>query len=220
MSRELRGTAVLASGGVESAVLLHHVADEGGRVQPVYVRQGFPWERTEVSWLSRFLDATRRRELLPLEILVLPLADLYPEDHFARTGKIPPAGRPDEEFYLPGRNVTILGKTGVLAATLGLAEIALGPLGTNPFPDATPDFFARMGAALTAGLDHPVRIRAPFLAFEKNDVLRLGKDLPLELTFSCMSPIDDRHCGHCGKCFERQEAFSAAGLADRTDYAA
>lgn len=219
MSQPPRGTAVLASGGIESSVLLHHVADEGEPVQPVFVRQGFPWERTEVRWLDTFLDASRRPEFLPLDVLVLPLADLYPDDHFGRTGEIPPAGTPDEEFYLPGRNVTLLGKAGVFAATRGLSAIALGPLGSNPFPDATPSFFSKMEELLSEGLDHPLRIRAPFLAFGKADVLRLGKELPLELTFSCMAPSGERHCGLCGKCEERQKAFRAAGLPDRTDYA-
>ena len=220
MSDTPRGTAVLASGGVESAVLLHHIADDGDPVLPVFVRQGFPWERVELARLEGFLEATHRPEILPLEVLVLPLADLYPDDHFGVTGEIPPAGRPDEEFYLPGRNVTLLGKTAVLAAARNLAAIALGPLGSNPFPDATPSFFRKMEEALAEGLDHPFRIRAPFLDLRKEDVLRLGRDLPLELSFSCMSPEGDRHCGRCGKCWERREAFRASGLADRTDYAA
>jgi 7-cyano-7-deazaguanine synthase len=97
--------------------------------------------------------------------------------------------------------------------------VALGPLRSNPFPDATPEFFRRMEDALSLGLDHRLRIRAPFLAFSKPDILRLGRNLPLDETFSCMAPADGRHCGVCGKCEERRIAFRAAGVPDRTDYA-
>jgi len=44
--------------------------------------------------------------------------------------------------------------------------------------------------------------------------------VPLEHTLSCMSPAGSRHCGVCSKCRERQDAFKAAGVVDRTAYAA
>lgn len=214
-----KGIAVLASGGVDSAVLLHHLADAGVAVQPVFVRQGFRWERVELLWLERFLEAEPRPEFRPVEVLVMPLADLYPEDHFGRQGAVPVAGRPDEECYLPGRNVTVLAKTGVFAALSNLRGIALGSLRSNPFPDATPEFFESMAATLSAGLSHELEISTPLLAFTKPEVILLGKRLPLELTFSCMKPAGERHCGLCAKCEERRQAFRDAGLPDRTDYA-
>ena len=45
---------------------------------------------------------------------------------------------------------------------------------------------------------------------------RLG--VPMELTLSCMQPVDSAHCGRCNKCRERREAFTAAGIEDRTTY--
>jgi 7-cyano-7-deazaguanine synthase len=214
------GIAVLSSGGVDSAVLLHHLADTGEPIHPVFVRQGFRWERAEVLWLERFLEQAPRPEFRPLEVLVLPLADLYPEDHFGRAGEVPLAGEPDEECYLPGRNVTVLAKAGVFAAVRNLRAVALGPLKSNPFPDATPGFFRRMARVLTEGLDHPLEILAPLLAFTKEEVLLLGKRLPLQLTFSCMEPAGELHCGRCAKCGERRQAFRASGLPDPTRYAA
>jgi 7-cyano-7-deazaguanine synthase len=46
----------------------------------------------------------------------------------------------------------------------------------------------------------------------------MGRDLPLELTFSCIWPKDHLHCGECGKCAERIKAFHAVDIEDRTDY--
>ena len=220
MNTSTDGVAVLTSGGVESAVLLHHIADEGVPVTPVYVRQGFRWERTEVHWLEQFLERTTRPEFQPHEVLVLPLADLYPEGHFGLSGPVPVAGTPDEDCYLPGRNVTILAKAGVFATTRGLSSIVLGSLGSNPFSDATPSFFELMAKVISIGLDCPVEIRAPFLALTTQEVLLLGRNLPLETTFSCMEPAGLAHCGVCAKCHERRVAFRGAGLADRTEYAA
>lgn len=219
MSAQDRGVAVLTSGGVESAVLLHHIADEGVPVIPVYVRQGFRWERTEVLWLEQFLHETRRPGFRPLEVLVLPLADLYPMGHFGTSGAVPAAGTPDEDCCLPGRNVTILAKAGVFAGTRGLSAIAIGSLGSNPFPDATRAFFEQMAVTISTGLGRTLRIRAPFLALRKPEVILLGRNLPLERTFSCMDPDGQRHCGVCAKCHERREAFRSAGLPDRTAYA-
>jgi 7-cyano-7-deazaguanine synthase len=49
--------------------------------------------------------------------------------------------------------------------------------------------------------------------------MELGRGLPLELTFSCLRPADQLHCGACNKCAERQAAFQAAGMRDGTRYA-
>jgi 7-cyano-7-deazaguanine synthase len=45
-----------------------------------------------------------------------------------------------------------------------------------------------------------------------------GRDLPLDLTFSCIDPKDGRHCGDCNKCDERRQAFAMAGMEDPTPY--
>jgi 7-cyano-7-deazaguanine synthase len=49
--------------------------------------------------------------------------------------------------------------------------------------------------------------------------MALGRDMPLELTFSCLAPVAGLHCGRCNKCAERQAAFRDAGIDDRTEYA-
>jgi 7-cyano-7-deazaguanine synthase len=58
----------------------------------------------------------------------------------------------------------------------------------------------------------------PLAALDKRQVMQLGRDLPLELTFSCLDPQEGAHCGKCNKCAERQRAFRDASLVDRTCY--
>jgi 7-cyano-7-deazaguanine synthase len=212
--------AVLLSGGLDSAVLVAQAA-AAAVVQPVYVRAGLAWETEELSLVERLLQApTYASRVLPLIRLTLDFADLYPDTHWARVGAPPAYDTPDEDVYLPGRNILLLSKAGVLCALLGIPRLAIGPLAGNPFPDATPQFFESIARTLSLGLDHPLQIDTPLVAMHKEDVIRLGASLgvPFELTLSCMKPAGGCHCGSCSKCRERRDAFAAAGVKDPTEY--
>ena len=126
---------------------------------------------------------------------------------------------PDTSVFLPGRNILLIGLAAVWCSTHNVFRIGIGSLGGNPFPDATPDFFQKFAAALTSGLDHVVEVKATFRELHKSDVIRRFRDLPLELTLTCMAPRDGKHCGQCNKCRERQVAFARSGVVDPTSYA-
>ena len=215
-------TAVLFSGGLDSAVLLAAEARHG-IVHPLYVSTGLAWEPAERAVAARLLASSpldgRTRPLVPLDFTV---RDLYAPTHWAIRGRPPAYDTPDEDVYLVGRNLVLLSKAGVYCAQHGIGRLALGPLAGNPFPDARPAFFEAMARALSLGLDHPIEIAAPFRELHKDEVIRLGLELgvPLERTLSCMNPADGTHCGACSKCRERRNAFLAAGVEDKTAYAA
>lgn len=224
------GTAVLLSGGLDSAVLLAEEASRaGGAVQPIYVSAGLAWEEAERGIISRLLAAPPLAgRVRALACLAVDMRDVYAATHWAMAGRPPAYHTPDEDVYLPGRNIILLGKAGVFCATAGLGRLVLGTLAHNPFPDATPEFRSAMGRALSMGLAHEVRIDAPYAGTTKADVIRQGLRLgvPFELTLSCMSPAgyhgpDDTptHCGMCSKCRERHDAFLEAKLTDPTRYA-
>ena len=209
------------SGGLDSAVLAALEAQEHD-VQPIYVSSGLAWEQTEQEFLARFLAEYRApHDVLPLVRLELPVGDLYPGAHWALRGVPPGQDAAVEDLYLVGRNVALLAKAGIYCAVTQLQRIAVGQLEGNPFPDATPEFFAAMTRALSLGLAHRLEIASPFLSKTKVDAIRLGASLrvPLELTLSCMNPQEFRHCGVCNKCRERRDAFIASGVEDRTTYA-
>ena len=218
-------TAVLLSGGLDSAVLL---AQEAARqpvppVQPVYVSVGLAWEQAELDALARLLAVPPfDGRVRPLARLAFSMQDLYTPAHWAIRGQPPAYDTPDEDVYLAGRNLVLLAKAGVLCAQKGLGRIVIGPLAGNPFPDATPEFFEAMARALSLGLAHPVAIAAPFATLHKAEVIRVGLELgvPLELTLSCMSPDHGTHCGRCSKCRERHDAFLELGRPDPTAYTA
>jgi 7-cyano-7-deazaguanine synthase len=220
-------TIVLLSGGLDSAVLAAHEA-ERHRVHPVHVSVGLAWEALELVMLQRLLAApVFDGRVEPLAEVAFTLRDVYLPTHWALRGEPPAYDTPDEDVYLTGRNLVLLAKAGVLAASRRVGRIALGPLAGNPFPDARPEFFDAMQHALSLGLDQPIEIATPFAGWHKEDVIRRGLALsvPMALTLSCMNPSPGppdaapRHCGLCSKCRERRDAFADAGVADPTTYA-
>jgi 7-cyano-7-deazaguanine synthase len=218
-------TLVLLSGGLDSGVLLAHEAKRA-RVHPVYVSVGLAWEAAERAAIAKLLSSPIfDGHVAPLSTVEFSMRDVYSPNHWAIRGTPPAYDTPDEDVYLTGRNLVLLTKAGVVAASRNIGRIALGPLAGNPFPDATPEFFAAMAAALSRGLNHEIDISTPFASLHKKDVIKLGARLrvPFEHTLSCMSPVGDDgpslHCGLCSKCRERRDAFAAASIADPTEYA-
>jgi 7-cyano-7-deazaguanine synthase len=210
---------LLLSGGLDSAILLGHLLGRGERVQPFYVRSHLLWESKELWAARRFLSALASPWLRELVVFDQPLEDLY-EEHWSLTGRgVPDAATPDSAVYLPGRNALLLIKPALWCRLHGIGQLALGVLGSNPFSDATPEFFDEFQSALERATDAPLRFLRPFAQFDKRQVMELGRGLPLELTFSCIAPSGGLHCGQCNKCAERMAAFRDAAIEDRTRYA-
>ena len=238
----MTATAVLFSGGLDSAVLLALEVRDGYEVWPVHIRAGLAWEDAEARAIDQLIAKppfreipareTRVSPLQQLSTLMVEMRDVYPPSHWAVQGRPPAFDTPDEDVYLEGRNVILLSKAAVFCARHGLNRIAIGPLAGNPFPDATQAFFTSMAKALSLGLARPLTIDTPLAEMHKDDVILLGQELrvPLGLTLSCMNPQpapdgleagpDVLHCGQCSKCRERRDAFRDARVDDPTSYAA
>ncbi len=211
--------AVLASGGMDSSVL---IADQAAsaEVYPIYVKWGLPWEAMELEALRSFLASIKNLNVKPLTMLSIPIASIY-GDHWSLTGKsVPGAEEPDTAVFLPGRNILLIGLAAVWCAMHGVTRIAIGSLGGNPFPDATPEFFQGYASILSVGLGYGVHLEAPYRGLHKSDLIQRFRNLPLELTLTCMAPRGGKHCGRCNKCAERQDAFRRAGVADLATYRA
>lgn len=209
---------VLASGGSDSSILLVDLAERHAKVIPLYIRNGLVWEEAELYWLRRFLKAVNRPEIGPLQVLDLPMQDVYGV-HWSMTGEaVPDHASGWEDVYLPGRNLILLAKTVVYCGLNGIDAIALGPLKTNRFEDSSPEFFSGFQQLAQRALNRPLEILTPFSQLSKQEVMERGRRLPLELTYSCLKPHGKMHCGACNKCAERMAAFSDARLKDRTRY--
>lgn len=220
MADEASGTvAVLMSGGVESCVLVATMPGRHARVRPIYVRCGLRWEEVELAAARSYLAAIARAGLEPLVVLDEPVRDVY-GPHWSTNGAgVPDAASPDEAVYLPGRNLLLLVKAAIWCRLRGVPALALGSLGSNPFPDSTDEFFRGLESVLSRAMSGGPALLRPLAGLHKADVVRRGAGLPLEKSFSCIRPVDGLHCGRCNKCAERREGFREAGAVDLTRYA-
>jgi 7-cyano-7-deazaguanine synthase len=209
---------VLASGGLDSCVLLSCVAEVAGEVHPLFVRNGHPWEDAEVAALRRFVAALGRPQIRPVAERALPLRDLL-EVHWGAGGYQPGFSDGYRANFIPGRNLALLSVASLFAFVQEADALALGLLEGNPYPDASPRFFSAFETLFAEGLRRPLAILTPFVKLPKEEVVRIGAALPLELSLSCVNPVDGQHCGNgCNKCAERQKAFALVGIADPTSY--
>ncbi len=210
--------AVLTSGGVESAVLIADAVQRYERVYPVYVRKGFVWETVELAHLKKFLKGWKADGLAELAVLDLPLQNVYKGHWSLGKNRTPGSRAPDAAVYLPGRNLLLLSLAGLFCSVRRISTIWIGTLKGNPFKDARAGFLRQMESLLQESLGSPVRIAAPLREFTKGQVIRSWQQIPWEKTFSCLNPVNHRHCGRCQKCGERRSGFRAAGVADPTRY--
>jgi 7-cyano-7-deazaguanine synthase len=218
VSRNRGKVVVLASGGLDSCALIGFVAQVAAEVRPLFIRNGHPWEDAESAALQRFVNALEMPNILPIAERSLPLRDLL-EVHWRGRGYQPGFSEGYRANFIPGRNLALLTVASLYAYVHGVSAVALALLAGNPYPDGAPRFFSTFETLFSEGLERPLSILTPFAGLSKEDVIRAGEALPLELSLSCVNPIDGKHCGDaCNKCAERQKAFTLAGIVDRTSY--
>ena len=218
-------TAVLASGGMDSCILLANTAEQG-IAHPIYVETAIPWEWAEKQMLQNFIQALDNPNIKPVTTLQLPVQPLYGTSHWTMSGEtVPEYEAPDETVYIPGRNIILITLTAIWCSLNDVHRIVIGSLAGNPFPDATPEFFETIANSNAMGLDHPITVEAPMRNLHKEDILAANaQSLPLHLTLTCANPqlgADNTiiHCAQCNKCRERHEAYIDAGIPDNTSYA-
>lgn len=126
---------------------------------------------------------------------------------------------------VPNRNAIMLSIAYGVAASLGASVVAAAMhSGDHPvYPDCRPEFvesFEAMQHKAIEGLtDEPVRLYTPFMGKNKTEIVEIGDRLgvPYADTWSCYEG-GELHCGRCGTCVERKEAFHEAGVEDPTEY--
>src|SRR5262245_36969806 len=150
---------VMLSGGLDSAVLAAQEA-QTYVIHPVYVAGGLAWEEGEQRIIRELLAsppfAAAPDRVQPLACLEFSMRDVHPATHWALTGTPPAYDTPDEDVYLHGRNIALLSKAAVYAASRKITRIVVAPLAGNPFPDATPEFFSALNTAFSLGLAAPI----------------------------------------------------------------
>ncbi len=116
-----------------------------------------------------------------------------------------------------GRNL-LFAATAVAQAIEGESVVFGVHAGDHPiYPDCRPDFWVPLARAVRDA--YSVSLETPFIGLTKAELLTIGINAgaPVHLTWSCYQG-EGRHCGRCGTCVERAEAFHLAGVDDPTIY--
>ncbi|MCZ7675083.1 MAG: 7-cyano-7-deazaguanine synthase QueC [Roseovarius sp.] len=216
-------TIVICSGGLDSVTLAHKVAAEGrlsGLLSFNYgqrhlreldsaaacaARLGVGHEVVDISAVGRMLTGSALTDAVEV-----------PDGHYAEeTMKL---------TIVPNRNAIMLAVGFGLAAARKARAVAVAVHGGDHFiyPDCRPGFidaFQRMQDEALRDVAG-ITLEAPFVHLSKADIVTEGarNGTPFAETWSCYKG-GEMHCGRCGTCVERREAFHLAGIADPTDYA-
>lgn len=153
------------------------------------------------------------------------LAPLFGSNALTGGVKVPEGHYEEESMkatVVPNRNMLLISVATAWAVSLRAESVAYGAHGGDHaiYPDCRPEFAEALDRAVRLADWHEVRLERPFVKMDKAAIVRRGAELgaPFSLTWSCYVG-GERHCGKCGTCVERKEAFRLAGVADPTDYA-
>lgn len=215
-------TILVHSGGMDSTVLLYHLLDAGVEVRALSVDYGQRHKKElnlaksvceKLGVEHRVADLTALTPLLAGSSLTSEDIEV-PDGHYAEDNM--------KVTVVPNRNMILLAvATGWAISTKSDAVSYAAHSGDHAiYPDCREEFAQGMDHVMQLSDWQLVKLDRPFVAMTKTDVAKRGDELgvPFEETWSCYKGLD-LHCGRCGTCVERREAFHLAGVIDPTPYA-
>lgn len=215
----MRNSLIALSGGVDSTTLLYEYREE------IACAVGFDYGSKHN---ARELAAAKAicREL-EIPYLIIPLAfigEYFRSDLLLSGGEMQLGDYSEENMsstVVPFRNGIMLSILAGLAESRDLQQVLIANhFGDHAiYPDCRESFVTPMGEAITAGTSNGVKLVAPYTTLTKAEIVARGTRLgvPYGKTYSCYQG-GERHCGRCGTCRERHDAFVANGLEDPTLY--
>jgi 7-cyano-7-deazaguanine synthase len=202
----------LFSGGIDSTTLLYHLLRAGHSVKAVSFDYGQKHHK-ELAYARRTCDK------LNIEHHIIDLTAIKPllkgSALTDETIAVPEGGYADETMGLtvvPNRNMIFMAIAGAFAVSekADVLAIAVHAGDHSLYPDCRPGFIAAFENSLGLGNYHQVKVYAPYLLKNKNEIVKEGRGLGIDFeadTWSCYVG-DERPCGKCGTCLERAEALS------------
>lgn len=210
---------IVLSGGMDSVTMLHEFANE------IKIAVSFDYGSKHNAKEIPF--AALHCQRLDIQHIVIPLDFMtrYFKSSLLMGGEDIPEGNYDDEnmksTVVPFRNGIMLSVAAGLAESYGLKRLFIANhFGDHAiYPDCRAGFIKAMGEAVSEGTYEHIRTEAPYTGISKTDIAKRGARLGINYaeTWSCYKG-DEKHCGKCGTCMERKEAFREAGLTDPTIY--
>ena len=213
---------VLCSGGMDSVTALHWARAEHEVVAALSFDYGAKHNPREIPFAAEHAKALGVRH----EVIALGFVNQLFNSALLQSGGAVPDGHYEAEnmkqTVVPFRNAILLSVACGFAESAGADALVIAAHGGDHaiYPDCREEFMRAMAEAMRLGTYAGVRLLRPFIEFDKAriaaEAARLGADLGR--TWSCYKG-GAVHCGTCGTCVERREAFAGSGLADPTVYA-
>ncbi|WP_302776645.1 7-cyano-7-deazaguanine synthase QueC [Porphyromonas uenonis] len=215
----MRNSLIALSGGVDSTTLLYEYREE------VACAVGFDYGSKHNAREIAAAKAICRELEIPYLIIPLAFIEEYFRSDLLLSGGEMQLGDYSEEnissTVVPFRNGIMLSVLAGLAESRDLQQVLIANhFGDHAiYPDCRESFVKPMGEAITAGTSNGVKLVAPYTKLTKAEIVARGTRLgvPYGKTYSCYQG-GERHCGRCGTCRERHDAFAANGLEDPTLY--
>jgi len=216
---------LIVSGGMDSVTLAYYYANRGYDLHLV----GFDYGQRHVKELESLFAVAKQ---LKASVEVIDLSQLkssIANSSLTSDAIDVPDGHYAEETMrvtvVPNRNAIMLSIATGIAVANGSDLVATGVHAGDHFiyPDCRPEFIDAISLAFELGTEGHSKagfhLEAPFVGILKSEIAQIGQSLnvPYHLTWSCYKG-GEKHCGRCGTCVERVEAFIEAGVDDPTDY--
>jgi 7-cyano-7-deazaguanine synthase len=213
---------VLLSGGMDSVTALYQAAASYTVAGTVSFDYGSKHNRQELNYARWHAEHLK----LPSHVIDLPFVnDLFQSDLLRSGGEIPDGHYEDasmQQTVVPFRNGIMLSIAAGLAESLAAEGVVIGAHSGDHaiYPDCREVFIEAMGRAIQLGTYAELSLISPFISMSKAEIVAVGQKLNVDYgkTWSCYKGLE-QHCGTCGTCVERREAFALAGVNDPTVYA-
>ena len=218
----LMNVVVLCSGGMDSVTALHWARRHENVVAALSFDYGAKHNHRELP----FAAENARRLGVPHQVIALDFVNRLFASALLKSGGEIPEGHYEaatmKQTVVPFRNAIMLSVATGLAESCGAKGLVIAAHSGDHaiYPDCREDFMRAMGEAMRLGTYAGIELLRPFIAMSKAEIALEGTRLGVNFarTWSCYQG-GEIHCGRCGTCVERREAFLVAGLPDPTVYA-
>lgn len=213
-------TVLVYSGGLDSTILLHKLINDGHQVKCLSFNYGqkhikelecAKFFTTKLKIEHKIIDLSSLKQIYTKNSLVSE--NLVPEGHYACESM--------KKTVVPNRNMIMMSIAVAWAINEEYENVAYAAhKGDHAiYPDCRQIFVDKFADCVKFADWHSVNIISSFVDLDKTEIVKLGNSLDVEMqkTWSCYNGRE-KHCGKCGTCFERIEAFESAKITDKTEY--
>lgn len=212
---------VLVSGGMDSVTALYEARASYQVVAALSFHYGSKHNAKEIPLAIANCASLQ----IPHRTITLDfVGKMFKSDLLESGGEIPDGHYEHDtmkQTVVPFRNGIMLSIAAGYTESIGAQALVIAAHAGDHaiYPDCREDFMKAMADAIRLGTYPGIELLRPFINMTKSQIAKRGTELGVDFakTWSCYKGRR-LHCGNCGTCVERREAFILAGLPDPTRY--